>query len=44
MKKMINTLAEAAKEQPLEFIGGIATVAAIFGLLYFGLWIAAALA
>lgn len=44
MKKMIKTLAEAAQEQPLEFIGGVVTVASIFGLLYLGLWFAAAIA
>jgi hypothetical protein len=44
MKKMFNALAEAAKEQPLEFIGAVATVASIFAFLYLGLWVAAALA
>jgi hypothetical protein len=44
MKHMIKTLAEAAKEQPLEFFGGVATVTAIFVTLYLGLWLAAAIA
>lgn len=44
MKEMIKTLAQAARQQPLEFLGGVATVAAIFAFLYVGLWFAAALA
>ena len=44
MKEMIKTLAQAAKEQPKEFLTGAATLAAIFGALYVGLWFAAALA
>lgn len=40
---MIKTLAEAAKERPLYFIGLVATMVSIFAFMYFGLWIAAIL-
>lgn len=43
MKEMIKTLVEAAKEKPLEFIGLVATMVAIFGFMYLGLWVAAIL-
>ena len=40
---MIKSLVQAAKEQPKEFLTGTATLLAIFGALYVGLWLAAAL-